>query len=100
MLVGFDGEPVMSPIEGTDLQFAVNTNWDFFLHTPSKRYFLRVDDAWLWATAYEGPWSAADKLPASFARLPRDDNWKAAHDNLPGRALSPHDRRRPRQRGA
>ena len=30
VLVNIDGEPVWSPIQGNDLKFAVNTNWDLF----------------------------------------------------------------------
>ena len=88
VLVNFDGEPVWSPVKDLDLKFAVNTNWDIFEHTPSKTLYLRDDAAWLKAASLEGPWTPAGKLPASFTKLPADNNWKDVRSNLPGRALS------------
>jgi hypothetical protein len=41
VLVAFDGDPIWSPIAGTGLRYAVNTNWDVFEHDagrgPSRR---------------------------------------------------------------
>jgi hypothetical protein len=88
ILVGFDGEPVWSPVAGTDLRFAVNTNWDVFEHAPSKTVFLRCDSFWLKAPALTGPWTPAGTLPPSFARLPADDNWATVKASLPGRRIS------------
>jgi hypothetical protein len=85
VLVGFDGEPVWSPIAGTDLRFAVNTNWDIFEHAASNTLFLRHDRMWLKSPALVGPWTPAGSLPSSFARLPADDNWTAVKASLPGR---------------
>jgi hypothetical protein len=89
VLVGFDGEPVWSPVTGTDLRFAVNTNWDVFEHGPSKTLFLRHDAVWLKAAALEGPWSPAGTLPADFTALPVDGNWTAVKASLPGRRVGP-----------
>jgi len=36
VLVNIDGEPIWSPIKENDLKYAVNTNWDLFLHDPTK----------------------------------------------------------------
>src|SRR6185436_5948057 len=30
ILIGFDGDPIWSPIKENELKFAVNTNWDVF----------------------------------------------------------------------
>ncbi|HET9943829.1 MAG TPA: hypothetical protein VFR05_10825, partial [Terriglobia bacterium] len=35
ILVNLDGPVIWSPIQGTDLQYAINTNWDLFHHVPS-----------------------------------------------------------------
>jgi hypothetical protein len=88
VLVNFDGEPVWSPIDGNDLKFAINTNWDVFLHDPTKTYYVRYNQTWLKATDLRAAWSAAGTLPASFSKLPADDNWKEVKSSLPGRALS------------
>ncbi len=86
-LVGVDGDPVWAPIEGLDLQFAVNTNWDLFQLTDAGTVtlYLRNDSIWLRASALEGPWVQTRDLPDSFSNLPDDDNWAEAKDNLPGR---------------
>ena len=36
----------------------------------------------------KGPWSPAGKLPASFAKLPAEENWKDVKANLPGKAIA------------
>jgi hypothetical protein len=84
VLVNFDGDPVWSPIKDNDLKFAVNTNWDVFLYEPTKTLYLRNDKTWLKASDIQGPWSAAGQLPASFSKLPSDDNWNDVKASLPG----------------
>jgi hypothetical protein len=37
ILLTTQGEPVLAPIEKTDLQFVVNTNWDLFFDKSQKR---------------------------------------------------------------
>jgi len=86
ILVNFDGEPVWSPIRDNDLKFAVNTNWDVFLLEATKTYYLRNDRAWLKAADVRGPWAAAGTLPASFSKLPGDENWRDVKAALPGAA--------------
>jgi len=89
VLVILDGEPVWGPIMGTDLSYAINTNWDLFEHTPTKTFYLRDDEVWLKSTTLEGGWGPAGKLPESFNKLPQDDNWKDVKAALPGKKVSP-----------
>jgi hypothetical protein len=88
VLVGFDGEPVWSPIQNNDLKFAVNTNWDVFQLESSHAYFLRYERIWLKANDLKGPWTPAGTLPASFSKLPADDNWTEVKASLPGAPVS------------
>jgi hypothetical protein len=88
LLVNVDGEPIWSPIKDNDLKFAVNTNWDLFLLEATKVLYLRNEKAWLQAPELKGPWTAAAKLPESFAKLPPDDNWKEVKEALPGQKVS------------
>lgn len=88
VLVNLDGEVIWSPIRENDLKFAVNTNWDLFSHEPTQTLYLRNEDAWLKATALDGPWTPAGKLPESFAKLPADDDWKDVKAALPGKKLA------------
>jgi hypothetical protein len=83
ILVNFDGDPIWSPIQNNDLKFAVNTNWDVFSHEPTKTFYLRRDHTWLKANDMKGPWTAATKLPASFSKLPADENWKDVKAAMP-----------------
>ncbi|HEV8137359.1 MAG TPA: hypothetical protein VGP85_21965 [Pyrinomonadaceae bacterium] len=85
ILLGFDGDPIWSPIKDNELKFAVNTNWDVFQYGPTGLYYLRNDTSWLMATDLNGPWSGTTKLPESFTKLPADDNWKDVKANLPGK---------------
>lgn len=87
ILLNLDGFPIWSPIKENELKFAVNTNWDLFLHEPTSIYYLRDDTTWLRSVDVKGPWTLAGKLPASFMKLPSDDNWKDVRANLPGKTI-------------
>jgi len=90
ILLQFDGEPLMSPIEGTELEYAVNTNWEYFFDAKTSRFFLLWDEAWLTAPGRGGPWLAADKLPKTFKKLPKKDpNFDNARSHLKGKKLAP-----------
>ena len=88
VIVNLDGEPVWSPIKDNDLKFAVNTNWDLFHHEPTNTYYLRNDATWLKASDVKGPWAPAGQLPASFTKLPAEENWKDVKANVPGKAIA------------
>lgn len=88
ILVNLDGAVVWSPIKEVDLKFAVNTNWDLFEHTPTSTLYLRDEQSWLQAPKVEGPWTAVSKLPASFSKLPADDNWKEVRAAIPGKKFT------------
>lgn len=75
-LVIFDGEPAFSPIAGTNLQYAVNTNWVLVNEMASADYYLLDDKTWLTASALTGPWKRAATIPGDLGKLPGDDNWK------------------------
>lgn len=81
-LVLFDGDPLWNEIQNTDLTFAVNTNWNIFFQTTTKKYFLLDDGHWLMSQDLKS-WTAADTLPENFNKLPNDDNWKDVLQALP-----------------
>jgi len=89
VVVNLDGAPVWSPIDTVDLRYVVNTNWDLFEHTPTKTYYLRNGETWLKSmTLATGAWTAAGTLPASFSKLPADDNWKEVKAAVPGKTVA------------
>jgi hypothetical protein len=90
-LVVFDGEPIWTPVAGTPLSYAVNTNWDVFTDADTKRSYLLVNGGWLVAADVKGPWTPAGKLPPAFAALPVDANFAAVRKQIPGRAIAPAD---------
>jgi hypothetical protein len=81
-LLLLDGDLALAPIDGTDLLYAVNSNWDLFFQKAGSRYFLLVEQLWLAATDMKGPWTAAGKLPESFSRIPAEDSWKAVRKQV------------------
>lgn len=91
LLVLLDGEPVLSPIEGTGLMYAVNTNWDLFFEQATSSYYLRDDKSWLTTTDVTKAWQPAAKLPAGLSKLPADDNWKDVKAALPGVPMAAKD---------
>ena len=88
VLINLDGEPIWSNIQGNDLKFAVNTNWDLFQLSPSNTLYLRYNDSWVTGPGLEGPWTAVKELPVSFSRLPADGNFKEAKSSVPAKKLS------------
>ena len=78
-----DGEPVRAPIEKTQLEFVVNTNWDMFYDKKSKNYYLLKDKTWLSAPALAGPWTVTGKLPSEMSKLPANQNWDDVQKAIP-----------------
>jgi len=88
ILVVFDGNPIMAPIQGTSLTFAVNTNWAVI--SDGARYYLLDAGHWLSAASVQGPWQAAT-APASFAAIPDDPNWTDVRQALTASAVAAAD---------
>jgi hypothetical protein len=82
-----DGKPVLVPIEGTKLQYVVNTNWDLFYD--GSEYFLLTGTTWLKSKEPSGPWTATTKLPAEMAKLPKGQNWDGVLKQVPPPAGAP-----------
>jgi hypothetical protein len=83
-LLQTNGAPIPSPIEETDLQFVVNTNWDLFRYR-DREWFLRLDKHWLnnKDDALDGQWEYVSRLPGDFKDLPESENWQAVRDAVP-----------------
>ena len=71
-LIASDGPLQLSPIEGTGLLYASNTQSKLFLEIDSRAYFILISGRWYSSARLEGPWAyvASDKLPADFAKIP------------------------------
>lgn len=82
LLVITDGEPLLAQIPDTDLQYAVNTNWDLFRYK-DKEWYLRHDDRWLKNRELSGEWMWDNSLPSQFKELPDDGNWAEVKAAMP-----------------
>lgn len=92
ILVVFDGAPVFEPIEGTELELAMNSPSLLFRNRKTGWYYMLGWDAWLKASDLEkGRWVAAGQLPSAFLRLPDEPLWRALKKLIPGRRLEAHD---------
>jgi len=71
-LLQSDGEPKFAPIEGTDLLYMTNTDNQIFMTIDKQQYFVLISGRWYASSALNGPWTftAADKLPPDFAKIP------------------------------
>ncbi|MBV9653739.1 MAG: hypothetical protein JOZ42_04155 [Acetobacteraceae bacterium] len=69
-LLVFDGDPVLAPISGTQLQHAVNASWPVVYDSAGPRWFVLTNGVWSAAADFHGPWTAAGALPASFRSIP------------------------------
>ncbi len=85
VLLLVDGAPVLAGIEGTGLEFIVNTNWDVFLDKSDSRYYLLDGKTWLAAPALAGPWQATTRLPADMSKLPPGEEFADVRAAVPAK---------------
>ncbi|MCX6280105.1 MAG: hypothetical protein NT004_18740 [Bacteroidetes bacterium] len=71
-LLQSDGTPDFAPIQGTQLLYMTNTDNNIFMTIDKQLYYILISGRWYSAPAMTGPWtfSASDKLPADFAKIP------------------------------
>ncbi|MDJ0841105.1 MAG: hypothetical protein QNK37_31625 [Acidobacteriota bacterium] len=86
VLVIFMGDPVLKPVEGTNLLYAANTNWDVFFEVGTGAYYLLNESAWFTTDdVSKSLWKPVSRLPSDFNRLPGDDNWAEVKKQVPGK---------------
>jgi hypothetical protein len=71
-LILTDGPMVFRTIEGTSLQYVVNTSADVFREPTDQELYLLMSGRWFRSWRTDGPWQfvATNELPADFARIP------------------------------
>lgn len=85
-LLSIDKEPVKARIEGTSLEFVVNTNWSVFFNKQDERWYVLNDGTWQTNNYLsDGGWVDTDKLPADFAKLAANDEWQDVQKALPAK---------------
>lgn len=83
ILLIVEGDPVYAPIEKTNMQFVVNTNWDLFQDKKKKDYFLLFGSGWLTAKDLKGPWTPTMQLPKDMGKLPSGQNFDDVKKMVP-----------------
>jgi hypothetical protein len=67
--VKYDGSPQFKSIEGTSLQYAVNTATPV-IQTDAKNYYAVENAVWFVGAAPDGPWTVATSVPAAIYSIP------------------------------
>jgi uncharacterized membrane protein YgcG len=83
ILLGVDGDPVLSELPHTDLKFVVNTLWPLFFDKSNSQYYLLVNNIWLGATDLHGPWSRVTKLSRDFDKVPDSGKFTEVKKAIP-----------------
>jgi hypothetical protein len=65
----YDGAPQFRPIEGTPLQYAINTPAPV-IRVDAKTYYALANGVWFVAAAPVGPWAVATYVPAVVYTVP------------------------------
>jgi hypothetical protein len=66
--VEYDGKPKFEKIEGTEVQYAVNTASSVIL--VNKTYYCVDDGIWFESSKPDGPWKVADSRPEEVEKIP------------------------------
>jgi hypothetical protein len=83
ILLSVNGEPNLSVVPNTNLQFVVNTQWPLFLDDSASTYYLAVGQQWLTASKLDGQWSATKQLPPQMSKVPQDKQWSGLKKFIP-----------------
>ena len=65
----FDGPPQLRPVDGTSLQYVINSPTPIIEVSPTEFYALRAG-VWYSATALTGPWTVAAYVPPVMYTIP------------------------------
>ncbi len=69
LAVNYDGAPQFKSIEGTTLQYAVNTSTPV-IAVSANSYYAVTNGVWFTASAATGPWTVATDVPTAIYTIP------------------------------
>jgi len=72
----FDGDPVFKSLEGTSLEYVINTATPI-IRVDDKSFYAVENGVWFKAASLNGPWSVADSVPAAI--YPRHPSLATRH---------------------
>ena len=84
-LVVSKGKAEFKPLTD-DLLAMSNTDSDLFMDVKSQKYYLIISGRWYEAASMTSTWQyvAADKLPATFAEIPKDSKYTDVRASIAG----------------
>ena len=68
LTVAYDGAPQFRPIEGTSMEYAINTSFEV-VHA-AGRYYSVSNGVWFVSDSPAGPWAVADSIPPEIYSIP------------------------------
>lgn len=84
-MIVFDGEPALEPVDGTDLEWASNTESDVFFLKSTSTWYILVSGRWFKSTSLDGPWTfTTPDMPSDFQNLPEDAPYYSVRSSIPG----------------
>jgi hypothetical protein len=85
-LMLIDGPPSKVPIEGTKLEYVINTDWDIFHHTGTEAWYVLSNGSWQSNTMLSsGDWFSTLELPQDFLTLQLNSDWPQVTQAMPPR---------------
>lgn len=83
-LLYIDMEPVRAPLQGTQLEYVVNTNWNVFYYRPDATWYVINEGAWQRNNFLsDGDWVTTDRVPEDFNQLALNERWRDVKQALP-----------------
>jgi len=85
-LIQLKGQPQFSPISGTQLLYAANTDSDVFMMMGDQRYYVLLSGRWFSSMSLNGPWDfvPASSLPTDFSHIPPGCTKASVLASVPG----------------
>lgn len=84
-LIQFDGEPVLKPVPGTDIEWASNSESDVFYRKADGKWYTLLSGRWFSSASLDGPWVfATPNLPEDFQNIPEDAPYYTVRSSVPG----------------
>jgi hypothetical protein len=81
----FQGPPSYTPIPGTQLSYANNTDSPLFRYLPTQTYYYLTAGRWFSALDLKGPWTfASASLPPDFQKIPLSSPASGILASVPG----------------
>lgn len=84
-MIVFDGEPALEAVEGTNLEWASNTDSDVFFLKSTSTWYILVSGRWFKSASLDGPWTfTTPDMPSDFLNIPEDAPYYSVRSSIPG----------------